>query len=549
MRARTLLKYSSRFPLVLVGPICILVAIAAGTHASLKNYQWPVIRDWGTASALDRSSFVLEGIIWRPRSSGGELLFQPLDPTATPTAILPYPDIEARRWQAIPAEAQSYNLIWLEQDGRLRSALIRDNGETLRGPIELAAAAEPDFVVTALPDGSAVVLWINSLRNQLSMVVIDRTGRPGPVSVPLSGPVRHIAAALDQAGALHLAWLSSSAAHEWSVYTLTGSAADLGSSNPYLLYEFSLTSQETVASVAMGLDRTHSYVFWSTTDAAQPEVERIQVLSFPLDHPEANILSEVQLPRQFKPDRKQTADDLTVGFVDLLAPSPGDPAALRWIAPAPGQHSILPAALALQTPDGWRPGVVYFQDGALLGFQITAPDPADAGPPVLAVDAAGDLFLAWQGLTGALPHLFTASTGGRGLAAARQHGTISVVDVLAGVLVGMPWALAWLLIPTCVIIAAPRNTWTPPLAFALYGGAKLLWPHELFAHLSPLLASAGLDRFDPRLVIYTATLGIATLSLIGYSLLYRRPLWQRWLAYVVFDASLTWILFGTNLAG
>lgn len=553
MHVRTLLKYSPKFPLILIGPICILVSIVAGTRVSSDSGRWPSVQDWGAARALDQSSFVLatayQAVIWHSPLSSAPLVYQALDQTtSSQVPLLPYPDVAPRRWAAAPAGPQSYHLVWLERDDRLRSALIQVDGTTLRGPIDLALSAQPDFVALSLPDNRLAVFWTSRSRNELSTVLIDQDGRPGPISTPAAEQARFIAAALDRDNTVHLVWLSSPEPRHWAIYYQAAGVANFNISTPTVLHQFALPPQETVTSLAVGLDQTHVYVFLSTTSAQQPEVEYIQMLVFPAGRPADQITIDLQLPWHAEPSGSLSAADLKIGRVAKAASPVFDPAALRWVYPMPGQHTFLPVAVAVQTPQGWRPAVVYYQNGDLLGFQVIAPDPANAGPPVLAADPAGDLHLAWQGLAGAVPHLFTASTAGRGWVPAASHEKLSLFELLARGLAGIPLGLAWLIFPTCVIALAPRNAWTPPLAFVLYGGAKLLWPRALFDHLPPLLNSAGLNRFSPGLVVYTVSLGIAMLSLVGYGLMYRRPLWQRWLAYALFDMVLTWIVFGANVS-
>jgi hypothetical protein len=75
----------------------------------------------------------------------------------------------------------------------------------------------------------------------------------------------------------------------------------------------------------------------------------------------------------------------------------------------------LPLAITLRIDEMWVPAVVYYQAGITLGYQIVASIPANAAPPTLAIDTWNELHFAWVGLQGAIPTLFTASTGGQGL--------------------------------------------------------------------------------------------------------------------------------------
>ncbi|HVO70285.1 MAG TPA: hypothetical protein VMT24_09575 [Aggregatilineaceae bacterium] len=553
MQVVSFLKHTWKRPGLWIALVSILVAVTAANRAEPRNYQWPRIQDRGGTYAMSSPAFVLttqdQALIWRPSGTDTPLTYLPLAGRGAAVPIVPYSDVEPLRWEAVPASLSTFHLIWRERDGRLRSALIDTGGQTIRGPIELAADAQPDFVTVPLPDGGSLVLWIAASRGQLALSRIDPDGRPGSTSRPLPAQIERIAAALDQEDVVHLAWLASSSPGTWTIYYQATSAADSRIDAPESLYTFALTPEESVASFVIGLDGTHGYIIWSTAAAAQPDLEHVHTLTFPLGRAASGALHELQLPQHFSPSENVRAADLAIGRVGEMPSAPHLSAALRWPRPAPGQHDILPVAVALYTPDGWRPGVVYYRDGAGLGFQIVGQFPADAGPPTLSADPSGTLHLAWSGLQGSLFHLYTADTGQQGLAAAPPSTDGAAYEVLAGILAGISLGLFWVVFPTCLVLLSPDNTWTLPLAFALYGLAKLVWPPALFAQPSPALAAAGLGRLDPGLAVALGTLVIAVISVAVFRAAYyvKRPLWQRWLVYALLDAALTWGVFGANV--
>jgi hypothetical protein len=387
------------------------------------------------------------------------------------------------------------------------------------------------------------VIWINDRTAQLSAVTIDSAGRPGPISSFPSERIAHVAAARAQAGQIHVSWLTSPAPDQWTIFYRESAADPLALDTPTSLYSFALAPGESIATLQIGLDDTHAYVFWSTTTAAQPDTERVRVLTFPLGSPDTVALSEVRLPGHFTPTGTLPALP-QVGRIDTLTAPVSYPATLRWPRPAPGQNAALPLAVALRTNDGWQPAVVYFQHGDLRGFQVIAPLPAGAGPPALLV--AGDLVAVWTGLDGITPHLYAAQTGGDSPASGRQHHVWR--RTLAGALAGIPLGLLWLVLPLCVVIAAPANPWTLPLTLALYGTAKLVWPAQLFSQLPPLLV--GLDSTaSPRLLVEITVLLIGLIA-TGVCILIerrKRPTWQIGLIYPLLDAALTWLVFGANV--
>ncbi|MBN2304744.1 MAG: hypothetical protein JXQ72_09720 [Anaerolineae bacterium] len=371
----------------------LLVSLFAGLIAAAlyladdPQPQSPTATDQGATHGLQAPVFLLNGnhpaLVWRPLDSSTPLSYQSLNPPEAVQGIIPYNDVNPRTWAAVPAGPDGYHLVWLEPDGRLRSALITVHGETVRGPIELASIARRDFTLLSLSGDRALLLWTSDPAGYLVSAVIDRAGRPGPISAPLTRRVDHMTAALDRNDTLHLVWLTRSAPGEWALNYQSGEASNpdrINLDNPHSLHTLALAPGENVTSFQIGLDETHGYAIWGITAAKQPDIERVVVLAFPLDNPANNAIHELQWA--------------------------GD-AALRWPRTTPGQHTIMPLAVALRTPDGWRPAVGTYQGGTLRDYQIVASQAANAGPPTIAIAPDGDLYLAWSGLKGAAPHTYT----------------------------------------------------------------------------------------------------------------------------------------------
>jgi hypothetical protein len=395
--------------------LAILVAWWVAMRAAETDYQWSQVDDLGPTMPLSAPSLLSPplAVIRQTSVPGAPLIYQPLN-TGRSVPILSYPDVNPRQWQAAFARDDAYHVVWLEPDNRLRSALIAAHGETQRGPIMLAADVQPDFVTLTLADGRLLVVWIAARTGDLNALVIDAAGRPGPVSTPILGGVVRIAAALDHAERVHLAWLTAPAPAQWEMRYQVSGVYPVAIDTPITLHTFRLAPGESLTSFRMGLDNTHGYLFWGTTTAEQPDIERLQMLSFPLDASADVRVLDLVLPKDFQPS-EQTLAYGHVGRIALPESKPGHAAALRWPRPASGQSAVFPLALAVRTSDGWRPGIVYFRQGEMLGHQIVAPWPADAGPPALWADPSGNLYLVWAGLRNTSPHLYVASTNGRGL--------------------------------------------------------------------------------------------------------------------------------------
>jgi hypothetical protein len=548
---RRLTDLKSWHPVIWLLLFPILTALAAGSRTTDSLYQWAQITDHGAAAPLDEPALLTHplALIGQPVTSPPPLAYQSLDSKRVTIGILSYSDVNPRRWQVAPADPFFYHIVWLEQDDRLRSALVSTTGETVRGPIDLVSGIRPDFVTLSLSDGQLFVLWTNARTAEIGTLIIDPAGRPGPIDNLPSERITRVAAGLDRAGTVHLAWLSSPTPDNWTIYYRASDTNPIIIDAPTLLHAFALTPGESIMAFKMGLDDTHGYLVWSTTTAAQPDVEHVRVLAFLLDSPADVTLSELALPDRFTPSGLNMTT-LPVGQIDPLTETPSQPADLRWPRPAPGQHAVLPLAVALRTPEGWRPAVVYYRHGEALGFQIVAPLPADAGPPGLLADPSGDLVLAWTGLNNMTPHRYTAHTGGKGLVSASVDPNRAALQTLAGALAGIPLGLLWLVLPVCLVLLAPANTWTLPLTLAVYGAGKLIWPATLFTRLPPLLAATGIERQASAHWVVGSTVLLIGLAAGGaWYLAWRlkRPYWQNGLVYPLVDAALTWVIFGANV--
>lgn len=410
--ATSAIKHTARSPLFwIILVLAILITAAAGKRLSRSTDERPTITDQGPALAM-QSPFFLVGttppiLIWQPLNAPTPLTTRTVSTPPVTTNILPYNDLAPRRWRAVPAGLNAYHIVWLEVNHTLRCALLSLDGETLRGPIDLADSAQPDFSVLPLNDGRAQVIWISQPTGQVITAVLDDTGRPSPPSNPILRRVDYLAAGIDQTDMVHLAWLTLAAPRSWTLHYQTGHAADFKVDIPRDLHTITLTSDQTITSFSLGLDESYAYLIWGVSAADNPDTERVYVLTFPLTSPDQTALNELRLPQTATPSSRL---EWPIGQTKTPA-SPSNPAAaLRWPSPAAGQHHLLPLALGLRTTDGWRPAVAYFQQGELSGYQIAAHEPADAGPPMVAVAPSGNLHLAWVALKGATAHVYTADT-------------------------------------------------------------------------------------------------------------------------------------------
>lgn len=533
----------------------LATACAAGVRT---NYRWPVLSEHGPADHLSAPIILptAQGtrLIWDAAQSDTGLTVTQLMPDVVDATILPYPDVDAQEWQAVPAASGSYHIVWLDSAERLRSALIdTTTATTQRGPVELASGAAPHFVLLALSNGQALVLWKQQLSGQLQAAQIDQAGRPlSGVSFP-SINADAFAASRDRNGALHLAWLTAQAPGSWSIKYLVAEPESLAAwsySPAVQISTLSLALDEALVSFTLGLDHTHVTIFWSITTLAHPEIEHVWTLAFPLGIPASIEQTRLEIPTsESTPDTTLLSGLHTGPIMNLDHGTQHTPAAVCWPHPAQGQHHVLPLALTLYVAGGWRPAVVYFQAGRAQGYQIVSDQPADAGPPGITVDESGDITLAWYGLRGAFPTLFSATTQGKGLTAVAPWQNSSLLHIVAAGLLAAPLGLLWVILPLYLMLL-PRNIPSPLLMILAYHIAKRLWPVGLCSRVPPALAITGFESSNPSLTVWGALL-LISIGALGLYTLVRRigcPARQAALAYMGLDLLLTWAVFGANLS-
>lgn len=409
---RNSLLWSLRRPAVWLG-----IALAAAASAGLildspesNGRLWPYVWLAGVTEPMKSPAWVdidrQPALIWRAVDADAPLSMTPFDSPESKQPLIDYPGVDPQIWWAVRASADSFHLVWRQPDGAYHNALIASDGRTLRGPIDLPGRAKSDAILLPQTRGHAALLWHDPDSAQVVTVDLDQEGRPGPVRTL---PFRHVArfsAAVDRHDRLHAAWLSAQEPDVWTVRYQFDPTADEGQPSAAELHTFSTQPGESIVAFALGLDDTHGYVAWSITNAAQPDVETVFVLPFSLGLLSANTPIELRVPSKVRDD----AVDSPYGRLYRLAPDTAPFAALRWPVIASSQHSISPLVVAARLDDGWRPAVVYFQAGRLLGFQVIASHPANAGPPALAFDAEGKLYVAWPGLRRTATILHVASS-------------------------------------------------------------------------------------------------------------------------------------------
>ncbi len=179
------LKNWLKRPALWLGAAVIFMAGAAAWRAgSSTSPQWSPVGDQGEAVPFTRPALLSNGLVWQQSEASSGLTYRSFDVSSPAVSIVAYPDVFPQEWQVSPAGEDNYHLVWLDQDGRLRCALINSLGQTVRGPIELAPLAQLGFSVVPRDD-RLLVLWLD-ISGQLGITELDEAGRPRAPQHPLA---------------------------------------------------------------------------------------------------------------------------------------------------------------------------------------------------------------------------------------------------------------------------------------------------------------------------------------------------------------------------
>lgn len=540
-----------RLPII----VCLLTAIFLGFGAAERvrrsgDYAWPDITIHGTTPVYSQAAFVLdphlEALIWNPIDSDAPLTYQPLD-GADPVELLPYTGLIPEIWQIVPARADTYHIIWLEPDNRLRSALVHRSGATLLGPVEHSPRIAGDITAVAGANGHALIFWLTATDQQIAYLELDSSGRPGPVITYAPRNIQHLAATASDDENVHLAWLTQPEPGTWTVrYSSQMTQSTLDST---VIHTLSLPPGTSLSTFTIGLDQTTGYLILGTNHAQQPDHEEVTYITFDLTNPAQARVMDLMIPASFPTIEDAPQSDLKTGHIAVLTPNTQSKAPLRWPHPVAGQHDLFVLALALQYDSVWRPAVVYFRGGEPLGYQVVSRLAADAAPPAGGVDSAGGIHLTWAGLDNTQARRYTASTTGQRGTARASMPVPSRSDILISVLLGVTLSAAWIIIPAMFLLLAPANEWTSAALCVGYGLTKIMWPRGLLAHVPPQLTIGPLQHVDAALLVGVTISAIALIALSAASIVRHtgRTEWQQWASFVAVDISLTLIIFSTNL--
>jgi hypothetical protein len=298
------------------------------------------------------------------------------------TITLPLPPVHPTAQQLLPARDGKLHLLWQDANAnremRLYAALLTPELMVERGPTVISDQLTLRYAAVAQPNGQILTVWSGGLPAEPALYLqrIDERGLPrAPVLLARDADWPALAQSND--GSLYIFWRQSSDGR-FSGGQLQGDQIirDEGGLP-------SLEQDDRLHQMDIGLDATHLYLFWNLTRAAGDN--QTWMISRPLD---ASGWSSPNLVGTGEAQENTLQTGLNTGTV--ASAQAGD-LRLTWAAPMPGQFEVLPVAGRL----GDDLAVVYFQAGAIAGYQRVAPVQTLIGPPALLPDRDRYLYLAW----------------------------------------------------------------------------------------------------------------------------------------------------------
>jgi hypothetical protein len=296
-------------------------------------------------------------------------------------------------------------LFWLDEreDGRamLVGGTLDPIGEVQRGPTPISAGPVLEYVAVPAPAGEVRVFWVEleGERAVLKTALVDSIGRPRPVT-RLADAARHPAAALDESGGLHLAWLEPTPGRLWNVqyaYFPGGQVPD-SAIERLPVGVIRLNQTQALETLALAVDRSHVYAMWGLVTVTAGEDGGVRGAVGGL---------------VFARESGQSARTLAL---DALTSVSG-----RWPVAARGHFAPEGAWFGLSVRDAGAPPlrplimrVTAEGIAALLPVVADTPAGPPIGPLALQADQEGGLHLAWAGVrpdgSGAI-HYVTRSGG------------------------------------------------------------------------------------------------------------------------------------------
>ncbi len=469
------------------------------------------------------------------------------------------------------------HLVWMARVDRtyqLWHVTFDAQGALLSQPAPLSP---PDtqvvgFALSTADSGESDLLWVADQAPGFVLyhTHIDASGQRLDADVRLREAVSEANVRRDRNGQLHVAWMDEPAADELAVYYATFDAQRRALTEPTRLADVPGATGLVQRGPEIGLGGDLVYLLWSVErrggGLTQSSSETYYV-AFPLGQPAlAGKPVQVLIPTDNRPEG---APQAVLGHTRQLA--------LPGTRPLGGRTTYLPATPyahldALATPlavnlvgrtrDTVQIVMLFWDEGAPLGYQIAGKTTGSSLWSSVAVDGAQNVHLAWIDTAGFGSYdIYYASTAPE----VRAHlnrvrlvdvlgAVFSVVWALAGSLALFPVAFMWFAIPLGIVsvylVISAEGGMERRASQIMLGVGILVYVLLKYATESSwltLLQLPGLPAWLSSVLVLLAPLLIAALAgLVSWVLLRRREyqsLFRVFVVWAALDALITLLLY------
>lgn len=477
-----------------------------------------------------------------------------------PRLVLGDSDLAHLLWSTREEDTPGWDL-WYGQ--------IDEQGE-FQGDSRQLALPEDEIVrydVVADGAGGLFVVWQNGAEGLIVGAQMDADGTLTQPAQPLAvgnGPSIQV----DEAGGLHMAWLSDS-----DVMYAQWPSGDLTTAVSTIITTFPENSLGRMDGPEVAVAGDWGYIFWSNYYSSGLEAGTAvsEYVAFPLENPQKTPPKQIRTT----PDEEQAYEPYqSVYHLTQVAP-PADversTTYVREPKPTSGRAGELAVALTMSQNSRLNEFIqvvtALFKDGEYMGYQLAGKTEAFSQDPILATDDNGDLYIAWrEGGRGTLAYYAVTTAAGQAALNRMESEDIAAVALNGGIelIAGMlffPLAIVWL-IPGFLIIGVytlwkGESTLKDPAAVVLLVISIGVSQMMKFLFLPTLLTyvpfSAWLDiptTWDSALMISVPLLTAVSGFLVAW-FMHKRT--ESALAFYFWftatDALLTLAVYGVNFLG
>jgi hypothetical protein len=291
----------------------------------------------------------------------------PTDPAVLPLGITP-------RALSLYSMADGWmQFLWLDQklpgEFFLVGGTLNKDGTLERGPTEISNEPALHYNAVRTPIGEVIAFWVRagSGPTPIYAQVIDSLGRPHQ-ALQIASSGHYPAAAFDQKGDLHLAWLD--AGPPWAIHYATFPGGKLTVPESTTIGIIPVEPGQALEQFTMGLDETHIYCLWGVVRVGEEMTGTVSALIFPRGNPISTRTFVVNIP-------------------DVIS--------VRWPTVPVRVMQTMNVGVIGSTQKGWEgiPFVLTITPDGIMASNLIISRPVPISRISIASDAEGNLHLAW----------------------------------------------------------------------------------------------------------------------------------------------------------